>query len=173
MTGKTFPGRIAAIILIVALGIVFLWYTIKPFLGEHGSAGDVAALEKVYRKAGPLIATTFTNSLIQKFPFDGPVNWKLIFFKDTHVILLGKVDTNRLHQFISDNPSTQFVWDGIDTNGENYGEVGWPEAKIFPTTTWTNLFFRSPNFGEPAGKYSPILEGQVAFPSREVIIQSY
>jgi hypothetical protein len=163
----------AAIILTVALGIVFLWHTIKLFVGEHGTVSSVSVLQKVYNKAGPEIAATFTNSLIQKFTFSGQVDWKLVFFKDPAVVLLGRVNTNALRQFISDNPSTQFIWDGIDKNGENCGEEGWPDAKEYSTTTWKGMFFRSPNIGAAdVGKYSGFIDGTVEFPSCKVVIIS-
>jgi len=53
-------------------------------------------LQKVYGKVGGPIASTFTNSLIQQFPFDGPIDWKIIFFKEPMVFLNGRVDTNAL-----------------------------------------------------------------------------
>ena len=178
MKRKILSVRTAVIILIAALAITFLWFdTIKPFLGEHGTTNNIFALQKIYKKAGSGISTTFTNSLIQKFPFDGPTDWRLIFFKDPRVILIGKVNTNSLHQFINDNPTTQFVWDGIGTNGENYGEEGWPDAKIYSTTTWTNLFFRSPNVNDVQqssnGQFLPVIEGRIEFPSCKVVIMSY
>jgi hypothetical protein len=71
---------------------------------------SVSDLQKVYSKAGQQIAATFTNSLIQKFPFDGPIEWKLIFFKDPMVFLYGKVATNALHSFIISHPGTRFLW---------------------------------------------------------------
>jgi hypothetical protein len=160
--------------LIVTLGIISLLYIAKTLVGEHGTVSSVSVLQREYNKAGPEIATTFTNSLIQKFPFDGPINWTFSFFKDPFVALSGKVDTNKLHQFIIDNPSTHFGWSGIDKNGKNwFAGDSWPTAEENSTITWDSMFFRSPNAGtEDAEKYSGFIDGTVEFPSCKVVIIS-
>jgi hypothetical protein len=116
----------------------------------------------VYNKAGTEVGSTFTNSLIQTFPFDGPINWQFSLFKDPFVILTGKIDTNKLHQFIVDNPSTRFFWEGVGNNSENYSEEGWPDAKTYPTTTWTNVIFRFPDLeATNVEEYSAVIDGRM------------
>jgi len=175
MKRKILSGRIAAIILIASLGIIFLLYIVKTLVGEHGTVSSVSVLQKEYNKAGPEIAATFTNSLIQKFPFDGPIDWKFSLFKDPFVVLSGKVDTNKLHQFIIDNPSTDFGWSGVDKNGQHrFAGDSWPTAEENGTITWKSMFFRSPNAGtEDVGKYSGFIDGTVEFPSCKVVIISH
>jgi len=127
--------------LLVAVFAGFVVYSVASvFIPRHGTVAHVADLQPVYAKAGPRIASTFTNSLIQKFPFDGPIDWRLIFFKDTALFLSGRLDTNRLHQFIGSNPDTTFVW----TSAGNEIEEGWPDDKGWPATpTWTNVWFKT------------------------------
>jgi hypothetical protein len=125
-------------LLLVAFGIFVLCGVVSIFIPRHGTAAHVSDLQTVCAKAGPGFTSTFTNSFVQKFPFDGPIDWKLIFFKDTALFLSGRVDTNKLEQFIISQPDTKFDWSGVD----NAFEEGWPSAKDYPTTTWTNIWFR-------------------------------
>ncbi len=127
------------LLLVAAFGAFIVYSVASVFIPRQGTAIRVSDLQAVYAKAGPRIASTFTNSLIQKFPFGGPIDWKLIFFKDTALFLSGKVDTNGLHQFISSNPDTRFLWSGAGSEIEE----GWPSAKDYSTTTWTNLWFKT------------------------------
>jgi hypothetical protein len=126
--------------LVAAFGIFVVYSVVSVFIPRHGTVAHVSDLQAVYAKAGPSIGSTFTNSLLQKFPFEGPIDWKLIFFKDTALFLSGRVDTNGLHQFISSHPDTRFIWTGADSEVEE----GWPSDKVWPTTTeWTNIWFKS------------------------------
>ena len=129
------------LLLVAAFGVFIAYSVVSVFIPRQGTAARISDLQAVYAKAGPRIASTFTNSLIQKFPFDGPINWKLIFFKDTAVFLYGKVETNGLHQFISSHPDTRFLWMG----DSNECEEGWPRTnKCWPATTiWTNVWFNT------------------------------
>ena len=174
MKRKALSIGTVAIILIAALGIIYSLFIVKMLVGEHGTVNSVSVLQKVYNKAGPAIAATFTNSVIQKFPFDGPIDWRLQFLKDPMVILMGKVDTNALRQFIKDNPSTQFGWSGIDKNGQNWGAEGWPDAKEYPTVTWESMSFRAPDLGTSnAPEYSAVIDCTVQFSSNSVLILSH
>jgi hypothetical protein len=153
------------LLLVVALGIFVLYSVLSIFIDRHGTAARVSDLQKVYSKAGPQIAATFTNSLIQQFPFDGPIDWTLIFFKDPMVFLYGKVDTNALHKFISSHPDTRFLWSGAG----NEIEEGWPSGKDYPTTTWTNIIFQTEWVVDG---YEASIQGTVDFRSRIVTIRS-
>jgi hypothetical protein len=138
---------------------------VSLFIPRHGTAASVADLKSVYHKAGPRIAATFTNSLIQKLPFAGPIDWRLMLFKDSMVFLSGKLDTNALHQFISSNPGTKFMWSGAD----NELEDGWPSGQEYITTTWTNICFKTELI---AGPYGTCVQGALDLRSGMMTIQS-
>ena len=127
------------VLLVAALGIFVVWPVVSLFIPREGTAARPSDLRAVGAKAGTRIASTLTNSLIQKFPFDGPIEWKLIFIKDTAVFLSGKVDTNGLHQFVSSHPDTRFIWSGAGIELEE----GWPSSNDYPTTRWTNIWFKT------------------------------
>lgn len=128
----------ALLLLATAFGIFFVYSIVTVFIPRYGTAPHEADLQTVCAEAGPRFVCTLTNSFVQNFPFDGPIGWKLIFFKDTALFLSGRVDTNRLQQFIFNQPDAEFLWTGA--NGE--GEIRWPNNKDYPTTTWTNIWFR-------------------------------
>ena len=155
---------------VAAFGIIFIYHVAKQFMGEVGVADNVSNLQKVYQKGGAQVAATFTNSLIQKFPFEGPINWRLQYWKAPCVILTGKVDTNALHQFINDNPTTQFLWSAVNANGESNMEEGWPDAKNFPAATWKTMWFQTEKI---LGKSEAVIKGTVDFPTCTVTIQSW
>jgi hypothetical protein len=127
-------------------------------------------LQEVYQKGGAQVASTFTNSLIQKFPFEGPIDWRLQYWKAQCIILTGKVDTNALRQFISDHPTTEFLWSGTNATGGNNVEEGWPDAKDYPTTSWEDMLFKTQI---TVGGYSAVIEGWVDFPACTVTIQCW
>jgi len=153
------------IVLAVALGLNVLYCVWLVFVPHRGTVTNISALQKIYNKVGGPIAATFTNSLIQQFPFDGPIEWKVIYFKDPMVFLNGKVDTNRMHQFVSSHPDTRFLWSGA--GGEI--EEGWPSGKDYPTTTWTNIWFKREWVVEG---YGACIEGRVDFRSCIVSFRS-
>ncbi len=153
------------LLLVVAFGVFVIYSVSSLFIPRYGTVASVSGLRKVYDKVGGPIATASTNSLIQQFPFDGPIGWKIIFFKDTMVFLNGKVDTNRLHQFISSHSDTRFLWSGAG----NESEEGWPSGKDYPTTTWTNIWFRSDWVVEG---YEAMTEGRVDLRSCIVTFRS-
>ena len=94
--------KIAALTVAV-LGILFIRHIIKQIGGEHGTVGSVSSLQDVYQRGGKQVAATFTNSLIQEFPFAGTIDWRLQYWKAPCMILVGKVNTNALHQFITNH----------------------------------------------------------------------
>jgi len=149
--------------LAVAFGIFVVYSVLSVFIPRHGTVASVSDLQRVFNKAGPEIAVTFTNSLVQKFPFEGKVKWELGFFKMPYVTMSGKVDTNALRQFVSDHPSTLFAWSGVDKNGQNWGSgENWPSAEENATITWHSVSFKV----DPAGGgYAAVIQGEVEFPS--------
>jgi hypothetical protein len=100
------------LLLVAAFGIFCVYSVASLFIPRHGEAARVSDLQRAFSKAGPEIAAVFTNSLIQKFPFDGVIEWRLILFKDPMLSLDGQVDTNALPEFISANPGTEFLDSG-------------------------------------------------------------
>lgn len=154
-----------AVLLLVGLGIM-VCSIISAIRPRQGTVSSVSDLQTVYSDAGPQIAATFTNSLIQKFPFAGPVVWTRYIFKEPTVVLTGGVDTNAMHQFISDHPDTRFLWWGT----KNESEEGWPSTKDYPTTTWTNIWFR---MDEVVEGYEATIEGKINFQSRIATVESY
>jgi hypothetical protein len=169
MKSKNQFGRIATIILAIALGMIFARYAFKNLIYDHGTVDKVSILGKIYHKAGSNIETTFTNSLIQTFPFEGKIDWKLQFIKDPMIILTGKVDTNTLNHFVTNNSSTQFVWSGIDNKGQNWSADGWPSPEEYPAVIWNSMIFKV----EGVGQYPPVIEGSVEFSSGKAVIKSY
>ncbi len=151
--------------LIVAFGIFVLYSSVLVFIPRHGTVANVSDLQKVYSKAGPQVAATFTNTLIQKFPFDGLIDWRLISFKEPMVFLTGRVDTNALHQFISNQAATRFMWSGTSHEVTE----GWPNARDYATTTWTNIFFDAAWVVEG---YEADIQGSIDFRMRMVTIRS-
>jgi len=49
-------------------------------------------------------------------------------------------------------------------------EEGWPSGKSYPTTTWTNIWFRADAVVEG---YEATVEGKIDFRSCTVKVQSY
>ncbi|HKW29422.1 MAG TPA: hypothetical protein VJT54_08810 [Verrucomicrobiae bacterium] len=151
------------LLLVVVCGIFVVCSVLSVLIPRHGTVASVSDLQRVFNKAGPEIAVTFTNTLIQKFPFVGKVNWELGFFKMSYVTLSGKVDTNAFHQFVSEHPSTLFVWSGIDKNGKNWGSAeNWPSGKGETAITWHSVSFKADPVG---GGNAAVIQGEVQFPS--------
>lgn len=163
---------IRVILLLVAIsGIYVVFCVLSALIPRHGTVASVSDLQRVFNKAGPEIAVTFTNSLIQNFPFAGKVNWELGLFKMRHVTLSGKVDTNALHQFVISHPSTLFAWSGVDKNGQNWGTAeSWPLGEKNPRIIWHSVSFKL----DPAGGgYAAVIQGDVEFPSSMGTVTSW
>jgi hypothetical protein len=154
------------LLLVGAFGVFVVYSVASLFIPRYGTVASVSDLQKVYNKVRGPIATASTNSLIQHFPFDGPIGWKIIFFKDPMVFLSGRVATNRLHQFISSHPDTRFLWSGAG----NESEEGWPSSKDYPSTTWTNIWFKTDWVVEG---YSAVIEGKIDLQSCVGTVQSW
>jgi hypothetical protein len=125
------------LLLVVAIASFVVYSVLSLFIPRYGAVANVSDLRNIYAKVGGPIAAVATNSLIQQFPFDGPISWRIILFKDPIVFLNAKTDTNRLHQFISNHPDTTFLWSGAGGEVED----GWPAGSHYPSTTWTNIWF--------------------------------
>jgi len=136
------------LLLIAAFGIFCLYSVVSLFIPRHGEAARLSDLRSAFSKAGPGIEAVFTNSLIQEFPFTGPIAWRLTFLKDPLLSLDGRVDTNALHKFVSDNAGTQFIWSGTDISGQNWSADEWPTEERYSSVTWTRIIFGTPHTNE-------------------------
>jgi hypothetical protein len=168
MSRKITIVRVVLLILAVVIGTGVLYCIWMVFIPHRGTVNSVPMLQKVYGKVGGPIASTFTNSLIQQFPFDGPIDWKIIFFKEPMVFLNGRVDTNALHKFVSDNPAGQISWSGVDTNGRDWSADSWPSASDYPAVTWKTISFGTLHDGRPS-----VIDGTVDLQSCKVLIISH
>jgi hypothetical protein len=142
MRGKT---RIAIIALFVGLGFLGLRWMYHTIIFDQGWVSSVAALHRPFTKAGSQIAATFTNSLIQTFPFKGDIEWRLGFIKDPMLSVAGDVDTNALQKFVSANSGIQFFWSGTDTNGQDWSADEWPTKDAYPSVNWKTMTFGTPH----------------------------
>jgi hypothetical protein len=142
MRGKT---RIAVIALILGLGFLGLRWVYHTMIFDQGRVSSVAALHRPFTKAGSQIAATFTNSLIQTFPFKGDIEWRLGFIKDPMLSVTGEVDTNALQKFISANSGIQFFWSGTDASGRDWSADEWPTKDAYPSVNWKTMTFGTPH----------------------------
>ena len=106
---------------------------------------SVAALQRPFTKAGPRIAVTFTNSLIQTFPFKGDIEWRLGFIIEPMLSVAGDVDTIVLQKFVSANSGGRFFWSGTDANGQNWSADEWPIKDKYPSVNWKTMTFGTPH----------------------------
>lgn len=162
--------QIVSLVAILAIGSVILWHAFRFFAGERGVANGVSDLFEVYRKAGSAVGSTFTNSLIQQFPFEGPIDWHLGYWADPFVSLSGRVNSNALHRYIAANASVQFIWSGVNTNGQDVSEEGWPNEKEHQATVWRSLFVRCVTTNAEMNRTS--IRCDVFFPTNRVEIIS-
>ena len=158
--------RVASIILISSLAVFGLHSCYRSYIYDQGTGASISDLRRVFDKAGPQISATFTNSLIQKFPFDGPISWQLAFLKEPLLTLTGRVDTNALHRFISDHAATRFLWSGAG----NEHEEGWPSGTDYPATKWTDIWFKTEWVVDG---YAAVIEGTIDFQSCTARIRSF
>jgi hypothetical protein len=153
------------LLLVAAFGIFCLYSVASLFIPRHGEATRVSDLQSAFSKAGPEIEAVFTNSLIQKFPFDGAIEWRLILFKDPFLSLSGRVDTNALRTFVSANSGTQFYWSGTDTNGQDWSADEWPTKNEYPSVYWKSMMFRTPH----TNQFSAVIDGTFDIVSNRVL----
>jgi len=142
MRGKT---RIAIFALLVALGFLGLRWMYHAMIFDQGRVSSVAALHRPFTKAGSQIAATFTNSLIQTFPFKGDIEWRLGFIKDPMLSVAADIDTNALLKFVSANSSVEFFWSGTDASGQNWSADEWPTKDAYPSVSWKTMTFGTPH----------------------------
>jgi hypothetical protein len=152
------------VLLVAAFGIFVVYPVVSLFIPRHGEAARVSDLQKVFRKVGPEFEATFTNSLIQKFPFDGAIAWRLILFKEPFLSLSGRVDTNALRAFVSANSSTQFYWSGTNAAGQDCFADEWPTKEEHPSVNWTRMRFGTPH----TNQFGPVIDGTFDFVSNRV-----
>ena len=154
------------LVALAALGVI----AFKTFVYDHGTVSKVGLLKRVFNRAGTQINATFTNSLIQQFPFEGPIAWKLQFIKMQQVILSGKIDTNALRQFARDHSSTNFIWYGVGKNGQNWEAEEFPTAEEMANLKTFNGAFRVNPVG---GGYAAVIEGSFEFPACIGVLRSW
>jgi len=153
------------LLLVAAFGIFCLYSVVSLFIPRHGEATRVSDLQRAFSKAGPEIEATFTNSLIQKFPFDGAIAWRLILFKEPFLSLSGRVDTNALRTFVRANSGTQFYWSGTDTNGQDWSADEWPTKDEYPSVHWKSMMFGTPH----TNQFSAVIDGTFDIVSNRVL----
>jgi hypothetical protein len=154
------------VVLIAAFAIFVFCTVVSVFIPRHGQATHVSDLKGAFSKAGPWVEATFTNSLIQSFPFDGGIEWRLTLFKDPFLSLNGRVDTNALLKFVRANPDTRFFWSGTGSNGQNWSADGWPTKEEYPSVNWTTMSFYTPHtnqFGADIDVTFDIISNRVHF----------
>lgn len=150
------------LLLVTAFGIFIIYPIVSLFIPRHGEVGHISELQNTFREAGAEIEATFTNSLIQRFPFDGPITWRLTFMKDPFLSLHGRVDTNALRAFVSTNSGTQFFWSGTDTAGHDWAADEWPTKEEYPSVNWTRMGFRTSD----TNQFTAVIEGTFDMVSR-------
>jgi hypothetical protein len=152
------------LLLVAAFGIFCVYSVVSLFIPRHGEATHVSDLRSAFSKAGPEIEAVFTNSLIQKFPFDGTIEWRLTLFKEPFLSLDGRVDTNSLRTFVSANSGTQFYWLGADTNGHDWSADEWPTKDEYPSVHWKSIMFRTPH----TNQFGAVIDGTFDIVSNRV-----
>jgi hypothetical protein len=165
MFGKApFNTRLALVALIVGLGLMGLRWMYHAMIFDQGSVSSVPDLQRVFAKAGPQLEATFTNALIQTFPFKGTIEWRLGFIKDPMLSVAGSVDTNALRAFVSANSGTQFFWSGTDANGQNWSADEWPAKDEYPSVHWRSIAFGTPHTNE----FSAVIDATLDIVSNRV-----
>ena len=153
------------VLLVFTAFAVFILYSVGSlFIPRHGEATRVSDLRRPFSKAGPAIEAIFTNSLIQKFPFDGPIAWRLVLFKEPMLSISGRADTNALRAFVSAHPGTQFMWTGTDAAGGNWLADEWPTTEEYPSVDWKTMKFGTPH----TSQFSPVIDGALDIVSNRV-----
>lgn len=112
---------------------------------DQGRVGSTSGLQRVFAKAGPQIAATFTNALIQTFPFKGDIAWRLGLIKDPMLSVVADADANAIRQFVIANSEAQFFWSGVDTNGRSWSTDEWPTKDEYPSVHWRSMTFGTPH----------------------------
>jgi hypothetical protein len=145
-----------AVLVLSAAYVVFLVFGMGYyFWPRHGTVAKVADLRKVFDQSGPVVATALTNSLIRDFPFDGPVEWRLILFKEPMVFLNGRVNTNALRRFVADQEEGVFPWSGSRDDQQDGGR----DAESWAEAIRTRMVFQSAWIVE--GGYEASIHGEI------------
>jgi hypothetical protein len=117
----------------------------KYYLYDSGTVGSVAEVQHIYHRAGASLATVYSDSIVQHFPFKGRINWNLLLFRARSVSLSGMVDTNRLAEFMNNHPAVKFLHigkskDGVDFTGSPDGIPAYDSAGR--PNTWHKVYFQ-------------------------------
>ena len=153
------------VLLFAAFVIFVVCPVVSLFIPRTGEAGHASDLQKAFREGGPWIEASFTNSLIQKFPFDGAIAWRLTFLKEPFLSLSGRVNTNALRAFVSANSGTRFYWSGRDAAGQNWvADDGWPTKEEYPSVNWTSMIFGTPH----TNQFGAVIDGTFDMVSNRV-----
>ena len=152
------------VLLVAAFGIFVVYPVVSLFIPRHGEVSHVSDLQKTFTEAGTEIEATFTNSIIQKFPFDGTITWRLTLVKDPFLSLDGRVDTNALRKFISANSGTQFFWSGTDASNQDWNADEWPTKEDYPSVKWTTMRFGTPH----TNQFGAVIDGRIDIDSNKV-----
>jgi hypothetical protein len=156
---------IQVILLSVAAFVIFcVCSVVSLFIPRHSEATHVSDLRSAFSKAGPEIEAIFTNSLIQTFPFDGAIEWRLTLFKDPYLNLYGRVDTNALRTFVSAHTNTQFFWYGTDGTNQNWSADEWPTKEEYPSVNWTSMSFGTPH----TNQFGAVIDGTIDIISNRI-----
>lgn len=157
---------VRVILFLVAVFVIFCLYSVVSlFIPRHGEVTRVSDLRSAFSKAGPEIESIFTNSLIQNFPFDGTIEWRLILFKDPVLSLDGRVDTNALRKFVSAHTAdTKFFWSGTDGTNQNWFADEWPTREEYPSVNWTSMTFGTPH----TNQFGAVIDGTVDIVSNRI-----
>lgn len=156
-------GRVI-LLLVAAFGIFCVYSVVSLFIPRHGETTRVSDLRSAFSKAGPEIEAVFTNSLIQKFPFEGAIEWRLILFKEPILSLDGRVNTNALRPFVSTNAGTQFFWSGTDGTNKDGFAGEWPTKEEYPSVNWTSMSFGTPH----TNLFGAVIDGTIDMVSNRV-----
>lgn len=172
MTERMSKKNIKRIVLLLVVGFcVFVVYSVVSlFIPRQGTVNNVSDLKRIFRQADCVTEASFTNSIIQKLPFNGAIHYRLILFKEPLLVLRGGLNTNTLPAFIRANTNATFVWRGAG----NEIEEGWPDAQAYPAAIWTNITFRSEIPVEVAGvgTYAAGVQGEIDLRSGSIAISS-
>lgn len=148
--------------------VVGLRTACKYGYSDKGTTENIAELKNIYRRGGAPLAAAYTNTVIQKFPFSGRINWNLSLFRNPSLSLSGIVDTNNLVGFINLHSTIHFLWhgkskDGVEVMGSGDGSDvdGVVNSEKFPNikdVTWQKVYFQ---FEQAVGEHSVIIQGNI------------
>ena len=160
--------KLAVVGIVLAISGRIFW---TSCIYDHGTAKSIPEMAKIYKKAGVLISATYTNSLVQEFPFDGKIDWQLQFIAEPLLILNGNINSNGFHSMILKNQSTRFFWTGIDKDGKEISPDGnFSTEAESREVVWRQMFFKAT---QKVQGYEACIEGSVDFASGVAVLKTY